>query len=81
MPTTSPETTLELGEYVHSKSGKRYNIIGVAKDSETLEPMVVYQAMYEELPGTLWVRPLSMFTEIVTVDGEKVPRFVKVSTS
>jgi len=75
-----PDATLELGEYIHSKSGKRYNVIGVAKDSETLEPMVVYQALYEDLPGTLWVRPLPMFLEKVDIDGRQVPRFVRLTT-
>ena len=46
---------------------------GVARHSETMEEMVVYQALYGE--GDMWVRPLKMFLEEVEVDGQKVPRF------
>lgn len=63
---------LRLGEYEHYK-GKRYRMIGVAKHSETLEELVIYQALYGEMG--LWVRPLKMFIEDVDVDGQKLPRF------
>ena len=62
------------GLYEHFK-GKRYRLIGVAKHSETLEEMVVYEALYENPEGKLWVRPLSMFVEIVEKDGVSRPRF------
>ncbi|MBQ5708778.1 MAG: DUF1653 domain-containing protein [Anaerotignum sp.] len=60
------------GKYMHYK-GKPYRVLGVAKHSETLEEMVVYQQMYGE--EGLWVRPLGMFLETVVVEGETVPRF------
>ena len=60
------------GKYRHYK-GNDYEVIGVATHSETREPMVLYRPLYGE--GALWVRPLAMFTEDVTVDGKKVPRF------
>lgn len=63
---------IKLGEYEHYK-GNRYRVLGVAKHSETLEELVVYQALYGE--GNLWVRPLRMFLEEVEVNGEKKPRF------
>jgi len=63
---------IKLGKYKHYK-GKEYEVIGVAKHSETLEEMVVYRALYDE--HKLWVRPLKMFLEDVEVDGRKVPRF------
>lgn len=63
---------IKLGEYEHYK-GKRYRVIGVARHSETLEEMVVYQALYGE--GELWVRPLKMFMEEIEVNDKKVPRF------
>ncbi len=63
---------LELGKYKHYKGGE-YEIIGIAKHSETLEYMVVYRALYGE--GELWTRPLDMFIEQVEVDGKIVPRF------
>ncbi len=63
---------LKLGIYEHFK-GKRYEVIGVARHSETLEEMVLYKHLDDG--GGLWVRPLMMFMEEVDHDGEKVPRF------
>ncbi len=63
---------LKLGKYKHFK-GNEYEVVGVAKHSETTEEMVVYKALYGE--GELWVRPLKMFEEEVEVNGQKVPRF------
>ena len=61
------------GIWRHFK-GNRYQVIGVAKHSETLEPMVVYRALYGE--GGLWVRPASMWLETVERDGRTYQRFV-----
>ena len=63
------------GLYRHYK-GNDYRVIGLARHSETLEPLVVYQALYGELGA--WVRPAAMFVEIVEIDGQKVPRFERV---
>lgn len=63
---------IKLGEYRHYK-GNEYQVIGIAKHSETLEEMVVYRALYGE--GQLWVRPAAMFAENVDIDGKAVPRF------
>jgi hypothetical protein len=63
---------LKLGEYEHYKGGK-YEVIGRALHSETLEELVVYKAIYGD--HRLWVRPLEMFLETVEVDGRIVPRF------
>ena len=63
---------IKLGKYKHFK-GKEYQVIGIASRSETLEPMVVYQALYGE--NGLWVRPAAMWNEIVDKDGYKGPRF------
>ncbi|MFA6160819.1 MAG: DUF1653 domain-containing protein [Patescibacteria group bacterium] len=60
------------GKYKHY-SGKEYEIVGIAKHSETLEEMVVYRALYGE--HQIWVRPLGMFLEDVEIDGKLVPRF------
>lgn len=60
------------GIYEHFKK-KRYKIVALARHSETLEELVVYQAMYGE--GGVWVRPVAMFTEQVSVDGKFLPRF------
>jgi len=63
---------IKLGKYRHYK-GKEYQVIGIAKHSETLEDLVVYKALYGE--GQIWVRPIKMFEEKVMVDGVEVPRF------
>ena len=62
--------------YKHFKGGK-YKLLDIAKDSETLEKMVVYQALYGE--GEIWVRPYEMFFETVERDGKVMPRFTKIS--
>lgn len=65
------------GKYRHYK-GKFYEVVGVARHSETFEELVVYRAPFESKEfGTnaLWVRPKAMFLEEVSVNGKKVPRF------
>lgn len=64
--------TLKPGRYRHYK-GKDYEVIGIARHSETEEELVVYRPLYGD--QGLWVRPLSMFRESVDVAGESVPRF------
>ena len=66
---------IQLGIYQHFK-GNYYKVIGIAKHSETLEEMVVYQALYGEYG--LWVRPVSMFDETVEVNGEIKKRFMYI---
>lgn len=63
---------LNAGIYRHFK-GKEYEVLGVAKHSETLEDLVVYRNLYDE--KGYWVRPLVMFTEEVEADGVRQPRF------
>ena len=63
---------LKPGKYRHFK-GREYELIGIAKHSETLEPMVVYRQLYGE--HGLWVRPAAMWTETVDRDGYHGPRF------
>ena len=63
---------LNPGRYRHFK-GKEYQLIGIASHSETLEPMVVYKALYGD--KGLWVRPASMWSETVNKDGYCGPRF------
>ena len=67
-------TMLKLGKYKHYK-GNEYKVLGVAKHSETLEELVVYETLYENKTSPLWVRPLKMFIEEVEIDGNKMPRF------
>lgn len=63
---------IKTGVYRHYK-GPLYDVIGVARHSETEELLVVYRPQYGE--RGLWVRPLTMFSEQVSVDGRRVPRF------
>ena len=72
----SADETLEPGVYEHFK-GNRYEVVGVARDSETEEPVVVYRPLYGE--RGLWVRPLAMFVEHVERDRYSGPRFVRAS--
>lgn len=63
------------GIYKHYK-GNEYKVVSVAKHSETLEEMVVYQALYGEMG--LWVRPKTMFLETIQKDGKEIERFAFV---
>ncbi len=65
------------GRYRHFK-GNEYEVIGIAKDSETLAEMVVYRALYGE--HGLWVRPAAMFAETVTREGRTLPRFARIDS-
>ena len=65
-------STVRPGRYRHFK-GNEYEVIGVARHSETREEMVVYRALYGD--GGLWVRPAAMWTEQVERDGYCGPRF------
>ena len=60
------------GKYRHFKGGE-YEVVGIAKHSETTEEMVVYKALYDN--GSLWVRPASMWFEDIERDGKKFKRF------
>ncbi|MBE6671018.1 MAG: DUF1653 domain-containing protein [Ruminococcaceae bacterium] len=66
---------IKLGKYRHFK-GNEYEVLCVAKHSETTEPMVVYRALYGE--RDVWVRPLSMWNETVERDGKVSFRFTYI---
>ena len=66
---------LKPGRYRHFK-GKEYRLIGLCRHSETLEPMVVYQALYGD--RGLWVRPAEMWNEQVEREGYSGPRFTYI---
>ena len=68
----SEQVAIQPGRYRHYK-GRDYEVIGVALHSETEEPHVLYRPLYGE--GRLWIRPLAMFVESVSVDGVVQPRF------
>ena len=66
------------GAIVEHYKGHEYRILGKAHHSESLEELVIYQALYDSEEfgeNALWARPKEMFMEDVTIDGEKVPRF------
>ena len=63
------------GRYRHYKGGE-YDLIGVVRHSETLEPLVLYRPLYNASGD--WVRPYAMFFEEVVIDGVKQPRFQRI---
>lgn len=71
---TTETQEIRPGRYRHYK-GNFYQVLGVARHSETEEELVVYRCLYGD--HSLWVRPLAMFTESVIVDGREVPRFAR----
>lgn len=70
-----PLPTLRPGRYRHYKGGE-YEVVSVARHSETQEPLVVYRPLYNDTGW--WVRPHAMFVEDVEVDGRRQPRFAFV---
>jgi hypothetical protein len=71
-PMSEPTAPVPPGCYRHFK-GSLYEVLGVARHSETEEELVVYRARYGE--RGLWVRPLALFLQPAIVDGQTVPRF------
>ena len=68
---------IKLGRYQHFK-GNFYEVLGVARHSETLEELVVYHALYDSKKfgkNSLWIRPKKMFIEIVKLNEKIIPRF------
>jgi len=75
MTALSPLPTLARGRYRHFKGGE-YEVIDIVRSSETLQPMVLYRALYGE--GGLWVRPYAMFVEQVPGASGLQPRFARI---
>ncbi|GAB2889103.1 DUF1653 domain-containing protein [Uliginosibacterium flavum] len=67
-----PLPSLPLGKYRHYKGGE-YEVMGVARHSETLEALVMYRPLYNDTGW--WVRPFAMFMEEIEIDGQRQPRF------
>ena len=70
-----PLPSIGLGRYRHYKGGE-YEVVGVVRHSETLEPLVLYRPLYND--SGMWVRPFAMFLEQVEIDGVMRPRFARV---
>ena len=68
--------SLALGTYRHNRSGKLYEVLGVALQTETDETLVIYRPLYES-PYELFARPYDMFVEAVELEGRVLPRFEK----
>jgi Uncharacterized protein conserved in bacteria len=69
--------TVKIGKKYRHFKGNEYLVINIARHSETLEEMVVYQALYGE--RGIWVRPLEMFLDQKEVEGRKVNRFEEIT--
>lgn len=65
---------VKLGKYQHYKGGL-YRVIAQGKIEATLEDVVIYETLYNNPLGKIWVRPVTNFLEEVTVEGKKQPRF------
>lgn len=70
------EQKLPPGRYRHYKGGE-YEVVGIARHSETEEQLVVYRCLYDN--ASLWVRPLSMFIEKILIEGREVARFSPIA--
>ena len=75
MSDLAPLPPITTGRYRHYTGGE-YEVLAVVRHSETLEPMVLYRALYGE--QGLWVRPHAMFFESIEVDGVRQPRFAAI---
>ncbi len=76
MSNLTPLPKLQSGRYRHYKGGE-YEVLGVVRHSETLEPLVLYRPLYNT--SGLWVRPFAMFVESVEIDGRMQPRFALIA--
>jgi hypothetical protein len=75
-PLSYEAKSFQGGEIYEHYKGKRYKILSVGRNSESLEETIVYQALYGN--HDVWVRPLKMFSENVVISGQSYPRFKRV---
>lgn len=76
MSDLAPLPPTPAGRYRHYK-GREYEVVGVVRHSETLDPLVLYRPLYDD--SGLWVRPHAMFFEEIEVDGRRLPRFTRLA--
>jgi hypothetical protein len=69
------QDTIQVGALYKHYKGNTYRVHSIVRHSETLEELVLYEALYENELGSLWVRPVGMFLEEIIVAGSPVPRF------
>ncbi len=70
--------TIKPGQTYQHYKGNKYKIIALAKHSETLEDMVIYETHYDNPLSKVWVRPMRMFQEMIEIDGRKTLRFTLI---
>ena len=75
---------VKVGQIYQHYNGKQYEILAIGRltESDTLEECVVYKGLYDDLKfgqNPVWIRPLSMFVEEVTINGKLMPRFMLIS--
>lgn len=68
---------IQKGTYRHNKKGQLYEVLGMALQTETDEPLVVYRPLYDN-EYELFARPYNMFVEQVEINGEMKPRFERI---
>ena len=76
MTNLAPLPDTPVGRYRHYKGGE-YEVMGVVRHSETLEPLVLYRPLYND--SGLWVRPHAMFFQTVDANGQPRPRFERIA--
>jgi hypothetical protein len=69
---------IKLGGIYRHYKGKTYRVHDLARHSESLEWYVIYECLYENPEGKIWIRPLTMFQEFVFIDGKQIPRFAYI---
>lgn len=73
--------SIEKGKYLHTKSAKLYEVIGVALQTESSEALVIYRPLYDNPENELYARPYGIFFSDAEIDGKIQPRFQKVTPS
>lgn len=70
--------TIKPGQIYQHYKGNKYKIIALAKHSETLDDMVIYETLYDNPLSKVWARPRHMFQEMIEIDGRKTLRFTLI---
>ncbi len=70
---------IEKGKYLHTKSGRFYEVLGVALHTETNEQLVIYRPLYDNSTYEIFARPYTMFIEMIILNNREVQRFEKVA--
>lgn len=72
--------SVQVGKIYRHFKGNLYKVLNIAKCSETLNEFVVYETLYENPEGRIWIRPLTMFQEKIEKDGKTISRFTLVES-